>query len=82
MKIEQIKEVFEGYGYNELFENIGYPLIMSRELDNIQPDVLEQFFHFFDMEEVSSFEEFIYYFLVFKKIYKNNRLPFIDKCSS
>jgi len=77
VKMEQIKEIFADYGCDELFENICYPLMLSGELDNLESDVLENLFYFFNINEIGSFEEFIYCLLTFKKIYKNNRLPLI-----
>jgi hypothetical protein len=79
MTIEQVEEIFDDFGYTLLFQNIRYPLVLSGEVDHLDPDVLTHFFEMysFDTKVVLTFEEFIYHFLIFKKIYTNNNLPFV-----
>jgi hypothetical protein len=79
MTIEQVEEIFDDFGYTLLFQNIRYPLMLSGEVDDLDPDVLANFFemYLFDTEDVFTFEEFMYHFLIFKKIYINNNLPFV-----
>jgi hypothetical protein len=77
--IQQIEEIFDDFGYVLLFQNIRYPLVLSGEVAHLDLDVLTRFFEMysFDTEAVLTFEEFMYHFLIFKKIYKNNNLPFV-----
>jgi hypothetical protein len=79
MTIEQVEEIFDDFGYTLLFQNIRYPLMLSGEVDHLDPDVLANFFEMysFDTEDVFTFEEFMYHFLIFKKIYTSNNLPFV-----
>jgi hypothetical protein len=77
--IQQVEEIFDDFGYALLFENIRYPLVLSGEVDHLNLDVLARFLEMysFDTEAVLTFEEFMYHFLIFKKIYTNNNLPFV-----
>jgi hypothetical protein len=78
MTIEQVEEIFNDYGYTLWFRNIRYPIMASKELEHTDPNILIHFFerYSFDADESPSFEEFMYHFVIFKKVYINNSLPF------
>jgi hypothetical protein len=67
----QIKEMFADYGYERWWEEIYYPLLSSRLLEEVDEEVLAAFFesYAFPEGEAYSFTEFVVHFSIFQRLY-------------
>jgi hypothetical protein len=67
----QIKAMFADYGYERWWEEIHYPLLSSRLLEEVDEDVLEAFFESYEFPagEACSFTEFVVHFSTFLRLY-------------
>ena len=79
MTEEDMKHIFGVYGYGKMFEKLKYPLYVSGELDDEDPDTLESFFYWYDFEEgtLLNFDDFRVHFKTFKLLYDRDILPSI-----
>ncbi|SDH68468.1 hypothetical protein [Alteribacillus bidgolensis] len=78
MTEQQLEYTFDLFGYSDLYQKLRYPIKVSGEFDNVDIEVLESFldWYVFDNTDKVLFDDFIYHFRVFRKIYKNNNLPY------
>jgi hypothetical protein len=79
MTEEEREHIFGIYGHGKMFEKLKYPLYVSGELDDEDPDALESFFDWYDFKEGTPifFDEFRYHFRIFKMLYDRDILPSI-----
>jgi hypothetical protein len=71
MNEKQIEDLFDFYGYSDLYRRFQYPLYVSGLLDETDTEELEDFFeHFSFHDHQPLFDEFRYwlqYFMVVRK---------------
>jgi hypothetical protein len=77
MNEKWIEEVFDWHGYSELYKKFRYPISISGEFDDIDSDLLEAFLENFSIDEPLIFDEFRYYFRIFRTAYERNELHFM-----
>ncbi len=65
MTEEQMKDVFEAYGYEELFTRFKTPLYVTGLLDEVEEDSLEDFFDTIELSSDVFFDEFRFWFQYF-----------------
>jgi hypothetical protein len=72
--MEQMEDIFDNYGYRNLYEQIKYPLIESGIWQQVDTEWMEHFFESFDFqdEEAITVEEFLYFWQLFTIVQKSN----------
>ncbi|WP_226670186.1 hypothetical protein [Metabacillus litoralis] len=77
MQKKQLKELFNDYGYDRVFNNIEECLIQFGMIEKIDQESMEAFFYFFEMDEVMSGEQFVTLYCMFKTFYEKEKFPII-----
>ncbi|WP_394218946.1 hypothetical protein [Halobacillus trueperi] len=65
MTEEQMKDVFETYGYGEVYSRFQTPLYVTGLLDDVEEEVLEDFFDNIELTQAVFFDEFRFWFQYF-----------------
>ncbi|WP_335871007.1 hypothetical protein [Bacillus sp. 2205SS5-2] len=79
MKAKQLEEMFDYYGYDDLYQRLKYPISISGILEEVEEDQLEDFFQEFSFDERPLFfDEFKYWISLFLMYRKNFHPEMLD----
>lgn len=67
MTIQELEEIFTVYGCNHLYKTLKFPIWLTGIMDEIEIELLEDFFESYDFESVDKIfvDEFLYQFRTF-----------------
>lgn len=77
MTDQQIEDLFDFSGHSSLYKKIRYPLWLSGKLDQADPELLESFLTHYSFHESTLFDQFMFHYHVFSRIYEKDRFPTI-----
>ncbi|MBM7606141.1 hypothetical protein JOC75_004171 [Metabacillus crassostreae] len=77
MNKNQIKDIFQEYGNERVFEKVEYMKINLEKIEGFNQDSLEAFFNLFEVDENMTGEHFVFLFCMFATFYEKEKFPII-----
>jgi hypothetical protein len=77
MTDKQFRDLIDEHGYKSLFEKMYDHLLYSEIINNMDVEIMDSFLSHFEFDEDTSFEEFVYLYIIFSNIYEKDKFPVI-----